>query len=275
MEYLLNQMTPWASLIMDTSDNPLVALWLKTGRIILMNRPHILVNVAMSADGKLDTVARMGISISSSADKARVDRLRASMDAVLVGGRTLIDEDPKLTVKSPALRAERIAKGLQENPVKVGLVSVADLRLDGFFLTAGPALKLIYTTSRTTPGQIIRLEKAGAQVFVVGRQRVDLFPVMESLYQQDIRNLMVEGGGTIVAEFFRLGLVDELTVYIAPCIFGGASAPTLADGLGFLSGQTLGLSLESLEKFDEAGGILVQYTVNTKGVLNGSHEHAN
>ncbi len=98
-----------------------------------MNRPHILVNVAMSADGKLDTVARKGISISSSVDKARVDRLRASMDAVLVGGRTLIDEDPKLTVKSPELRAERIAKGLEENPVKVGIVSVADLRLDGFF----------------------------------------------------------------------------------------------------------------------------------------------
>ncbi len=275
MDYPFSQMTPWASFIKDISDNPLVALWLKPGRIILMNRPHILVNVAMSADGKLDSVARKGISISSSADKARVDRLRASMDAVLVGGRTLIDEDPKLTVKSPALRGERIAKGLQENPVKVGIVSVSDLRLDGFFLTAGPARKLIYTTSLTTPGQIIRLEKTGAQVFVVGEQRVDLFPVMESLYQMDIRNLMVEGGGTIIAEFFRLGLVDELIIYIAPRIFGGASAPTLADGPGFLSGQTIGLSLESLEKFDDYGGILVHYTVNTKGVVNGSHEHAN
>jgi 2,5-diamino-6-(ribosylamino)-4(3H)-pyrimidinone 5'-phosphate reductase len=239
-----------------------------------MNRPHILVNVAMSADGKLDTVARKGISISSSADKARVDRLRASMDAVLVGGRTLIDEDPKLTVKSPALRAERIAKGLEENPVKVGIVSVADLRLDGFFLTAGRAWKLIYTTSRTTPGQVIRLEKAGAQVFVVGKQRVDLFPVMESLYQQDIRNLMVEGGGTIISEFFRLGLVDELTVYIAPHIFGGASAPTLADGPGFLQGQDPDLKLESLEKFDDEGGILVHYTIIQKGVNNGSNSHA-
>jgi 2,5-diamino-6-(ribosylamino)-4(3H)-pyrimidinone 5'-phosphate reductase len=231
-----------------------------------MNQPHTLVNAAMSADGKLDTVGRKGISISSFADKARVDRLRASMDAVLVGGRTLIDEDPKLTVKSPALRAERISRGLEENPAKVGIVIVADLKLDGFFLTAGPAWRLIYTTSRTTPGQIIRLEKAGAQVFVVGKQRVDLFAVMESLYRQDIRNLMVEGGGTIIAEFFRLGLVDELTVYIAPRIFGGASAPTLADGPGFLSGQNLGLSLGSLEKFDEDGGILIHYTINTKGV---------
>ena len=51
-------------------------------------------NVAMSVDGKLDSVARKGMTISSTADKARVDRLRSSMDAVLVGGRTLLDEDP-------------------------------------------------------------------------------------------------------------------------------------------------------------------------------------
>jgi len=226
-----------------------------------MNRPDVLVNVAMSADGKLDSVARKGITISSSADKARVDRLRASMDAVLVGGRTLLDEDPKLTVKSPELRAERAARGLEENPVKVGIVSVADLDPKGFFLTAGPARRLIYTTSRTTSEQIARLEAAGAQVFVVGGQYVDLSVALASLYDQGIRKLMIEGGGTIIAECFRLGLVDELTAYIAPHILGGASAPTLADGLGFFPGQAIGLNLESLEKFDDEGGILVHYTV--------------
>ena len=240
-----------------------------------MNRPHILVNVAMSADGKLDSVARKGTSISSSADKARVDRLRASMDAVLVGGRTLIDEDPKLTVKSAALRAERTARGLEENPAKVGIVSRADLKENGDFLTAGPARRLIYTTNRTNPDQITRLENTGAQVFVAGKLCVDLSTVMESLYSQGIHKLMVEGGGTIIAEFFRLGLVDELTVYIAPRVFGGASAPTLADGPGFLPGQAPGLYLETLEKFDDEGGILVHYTVDIKGVKNGSQPHAN
>ena len=226
-----------------------------------MSRPKVLINVAMSADGKLDTIARKGVSISSYADKARVDRLRASMDAVLVGGRTLLDEDPKLTVKSIALRAERKAAGLEENPVKVAIVSVADLKLDGFFLTDGPARRLVYTTRRTPPEQVARLENTGAQVFVLGEKRVDLSSVLESLYSQGIRNLLVEGGGTIIAEFFRLGLVDALTLYIAPRIFGGASAPTLADGPGFLPEQAPALRLESLEKFDEEGGVLVHYTV--------------
>lgn len=226
-----------------------------------MHRPHVLVNVAMTADGKLDSVARQGASISSPADKARVDSLRARMDAVLVGGRTLIDEDPKLTVKSPELRAERTGRGLEANPSKVGIVSVADLKLDGSFLTAGPARRLIYTTSRTRPEQITRLKNAGARVFVTGLQRVDLDAALASLYDQGIRELMVEGGGTIIAEFFRLDLVDELMQYIAPRIFGGASAPTLADGPGFLACQAPALNLDSVEKFGDEAGILVHYTI--------------
>ena len=63
------------------------------------DRPHILVNVAMSADGKIDCVERGGASISSAADMERVDRLRAQVDGVIVGGHTLIEGDPRLTVK--------------------------------------------------------------------------------------------------------------------------------------------------------------------------------
>ena len=226
-----------------------------------MNRPRLLVNVAMSADGKLDSAARTGVTISSTPDKARVDRLRAGMDAVLVGGRTLLNEDPKLTVKSLALRSERKAAGLEENPVKVGVVSLADLKLDGNFMTAGPSRRLIYTTKRTPPGQVLRLENAGAQVFLMGDQRVDCLAMLASLYDQGIRKLMVEGGGTIIAEFFRFNLVDELMLYIAPRIFGGSSAPTLVDGPGFLPDHLPLLHLEAAEEFDDDGGVFIRYLV--------------
>jgi 2,5-diamino-6-(ribosylamino)-4(3H)-pyrimidinone 5'-phosphate reductase len=226
-----------------------------------MNRPYTIVNVAMSADGKLDTVSRKGTTISSMADKTRVDRLRASMDAIVVGGKTLLNEDPKLTVKSPTFRLERKASGMDENPTKVGIVSVANLNPDGNFMTAGSARRLIYTTRRTTPEQVGVLENAGAQVFVIGERRVDLAAVAESLYSQDIRKIMVEGGGTIIAEFFRLDLVDELTLYIAPQIFGGATAPTLADGPGFSAGQTRLLRLEAVDEFDEQGGVFLHYLI--------------
>ena len=226
-----------------------------------VQRPFVLVNVAMSLDGKIDTAARAGASISSAADKARVDRLRAGVDAVLVGGRTLLDEDPKLTVKSLALREERKALGQPENPAKVGLASVADLAPAGEFMTAGPARRLIYTTARTAPGQVARLREAGAEVFLLDGERPDPAAVLESLHGLGIRRLLVEGGGTILAEFFRLGLVDEVSVYVAARIFGGASAPTPADGPGFILEQAPHLQLLSAEKFDSEGGVLLQYTI--------------
>ncbi|MBE3118636.1 MAG: dihydrofolate reductase family protein, partial [Candidatus Atribacteria bacterium] len=95
----------------------------------------------------------------------------------------------------------------------------------------------------------------------MGQERVDLVAVFRSLHEAGIRSVLVEGGGTLIAELFRLDLVDELTIYIAPKIFGGNSAPTLADGHGFLPNQAPGLKLESVEKFDNEGGILVHYFV--------------
>jgi 2,5-diamino-6-(ribosylamino)-4(3H)-pyrimidinone 5'-phosphate reductase len=229
-----------------------------------MERPHVHVNVAMSLDGKIDTAARTGAPISPAADKARVDRLRAGADAVLVGGRTLLDEDPKLAVKSLALREERKALGLPENPAKVGIVSVADLKPDGDFMTAGPARRLIFTTGRTDPGQVARLREAGVEVFVLDGEQPELTSVLESLHGLGIRRLLVEGGGTILAEFFRLGLVDEVSVYVAARIFGGASAPTPADGPGFPFEQATRLQLVSAEKFDGEGGVLLQYSIPHK-----------
>src|SRR5260221_4145459 len=84
-----------------------------------MNRPFVFINVAMTADGKIDTFARTGAAISSQRDKERVDQLRAASDAVMVGGRTLLDEDPKLTVKSEELRAEPDPLGLASNPIRM------------------------------------------------------------------------------------------------------------------------------------------------------------
>ena len=63
-------------------------------------RPYVFLNMAMTADGKIDTVERRGARISGAADSARVDRLRAGADAVMIGGRTLLSEDPRLTVRA-------------------------------------------------------------------------------------------------------------------------------------------------------------------------------
>jgi 2,5-diamino-6-(ribosylamino)-4(3H)-pyrimidinone 5'-phosphate reductase len=214
----------------------------------------------MTADGKIDTAARQGAAISSPDDWERVDRLRAESDAVMVGGRTLLGEDPRLTVKSPGLRAGRCSRGLDENPVKVGITSEAVPALDSRFLTTGPARVMLFTTSRAVPSQIARLREQGVWVFVMGDRRVDLVAAMRHLRDHGVERLLVEGGGTLNSELLKQRLVDELYLYLAPLIFGGADAPTLADGVGLSLKEALQLELRSVESLRD-GGIVVHYTV--------------
>jgi len=223
-------------------------------------RPYIFINAAMTADGKIDAFERKGSAISSKRDKERVDELRALSDAILVGGKTLLAENPKLTVKSAARRAERIRRGLSPNPIKVGIVTVADIPLTGDFIEAGGARKVIFTTSQTSKEMIEALRSHDVEVFAHDLPRVDLQLAMQTLKKIGVERLMVEGGATLNFELLRLRLVDELMIYVAPMIFGGANAPTLADGPGLTRGQALELKLIDVEKWDD-GGVVLRYSL--------------
>ena len=223
-----------------------------------MNRPFVFINVAMTADGKIDTFERKGAAISSPQDKERVDQLRASADAIMVGGRTLLDEDPKLTVKSEALRAERVGRGLSPNPVKVGIVSEANIRTDSQFLNAGPADIVIFTTRRTSKESLSLFKSQRVDVYMDDKEKVDLHNALATLKDLGIERLMVEGGGTLNFELLRLGLVDEITAYVAPMIFGGQSAPTLAAGSGLKRSEAIPLKLVEAETWED-GGVLLKY----------------
>ncbi len=225
-----------------------------------MNRPYIFINAAMTADGKIDTFERKGSAISSKRDKERVDELRALSDAILVGGNTLRDENPKLIVKSEARRAERIQRGLSPNPIKVGIITLADFALKGDFIEAGESRKVIFTTSRTSNKTIETLRALGVEIFVHDAPRVDLTLAMQTLKKIGVDRLMVEGGATMNFELLHLGLVDEVNIYLAPMIFGGANAPTLADGFGVTRDHALNMKLIHVET-GEDGGVLLKYVM--------------
>ena len=225
-----------------------------------MNRPYVFINVAMTADGKIDTFERTGASISSQRDKERVDQLRADSDAILVGGKTLLDEDPKLTVKSEVLRSDRVARGLSPNPVKVGIVTQANIQADSTFLNAGPAGIVIFTTRQTSNAQVSFLKSRGVKVYVGDSERVNLPNALTTLKELGINRLMVEGGATLNFELLNLGLVDEVTACVAPMIFGGETAPTMVAGSGLVRSEAIPLKLNHVEKFDD-GGVLLQYLI--------------
>jgi 2,5-diamino-6-(ribosylamino)-4(3H)-pyrimidinone 5'-phosphate reductase len=230
-----------------------------------MDRPFVCMNAAATADGKIDTFERHGASISSPRDKERVDKLRADADAVMIGGRTLHGEDPKLTVKSALLRAEREALGLPPNPAKVAVASQLEIKPDSNFLGAGAARIILFTTSRTSESQLALVRSRGAEVYILDAdraERVDVTAALGVLKKQGINRLLVEGGATLNFELLDLGLVDELTIFVAPMIFGGDSAPTLAGGFGLARNAAITLKLVRSEQSDD-GGVLLHYQLSS------------
>jgi 2,5-diamino-6-(ribosylamino)-4(3H)-pyrimidinone 5'-phosphate reductase len=97
-------------------------------------------------------------------------------------------------------------------------------------------------------------------VFVHAGERVDLWEMMHTLKELGVNRLMVEGGATLNFELIKLGLVDEVSAYVAPMIFGGERAPTMASGPGFERGEAVPLKLMGVEGWDD-GGVLLHYKV--------------
>jgi 2,5-diamino-6-(ribosylamino)-4(3H)-pyrimidinone 5'-phosphate reductase len=224
-------------------------------------RPYVVINVAASVDGKIDTVQRRGAAISSERDRLRVDGLRASVDAVMVGGRTVVDEDPRLTVKSAELRAARRARGAPENPAKVAVVSHPRINPRGRFVTAGPARVIVFTPLADAEVAWAELKANGVEVFALGTGRVDLGAAMAKLAELGFARVLVEGGGSLNFELLRLGFADEIHAYVAPLIFGGASAPTLADGDGLVREAAVRLNRQDVEVHED-GGVVLRYQVS-------------
>jgi 2,5-diamino-6-(ribosylamino)-4(3H)-pyrimidinone 5'-phosphate reductase len=177
----------------------------------------------------------------------------------MVGGRTLLQEDPRLTVRSAELRAERAARGEPENPAKVGVVSRPDLRPDCRFLSVGPARIILFTCGPESESGWLR--DRHVEVHSSGDSRVDLVLALEKLADRGIRRLLVEGGGTLNFELLRLGLVDEVRVFVAPLLLGGASAPTLADGAGLAREHAIKLRPTDVEQWQD-GGLMLRYMVD-------------
>ena len=207
----------------------------------------------MSADGKISSKERKQIRISGKEDLLRVDELRASSDAIMVGVGTVLADDPGLRVKSKLLQKKRKDKGQPEEPLRIVADSNAITPAKARIL--GPGCLIAVTHSATED----RLEmlRPGCEIFECGSEIVDLPGLLEELYDRGIRRLMVEGGARLNWSLIELGLVDEMYVYIGGLIIGGERAPSLVDGSGFQNSFPR-LSLQSVQRLDE--GLLLHWS---------------
>ncbi|WP_254768635.1 2,5-diamino-6-(ribosylamino)-4(3H)-pyrimidinone 5'-phosphate reductase [Salinilacihabitans rarus] len=217
---------------------------------------HVVVNVAMSADGKLSTRRREQVRISGDEDFARVDRLRADSDAVVVGVGTVLADDPHLTVKDPALRERRREAGRSENPARVVVDSRARTPPDARVLDDEATTYLC--TSEAAPVDARAALADRARLVTAGDDRVDLLRAFAALQAEGLERVMVEGGGELIFSLFDAGLVDELSAFVGPTVIGGRDAPTPADGEGFVEAFPE-LALEDVERLDD--GVLLSWRV--------------
>ncbi|HII98121.1 MAG TPA: 2,5-diamino-6-(ribosylamino)-4(3H)-pyrimidinone 5'-phosphate reductase [Methanoregula sp.] len=225
-------------------------------------RPYVVVNVAMSADGKLSTRERRQVKISGPGDFARVDRLKAGCDAVMIGIGTVLADDPSLTVKADECRKLRRDRGENEHPARIVIDSTARIPPDASILHKGEGERIVAVSARADTQRVANLKK-NATVIVVGDEEVDLALLMDELSTRGIQRVMVEGGGTIIAGLLAAGLVDEIYTFIGNIIIGGRDAPTLADGPGFtLEEDFLRLTLLEAKKMED--GILLHWIVNNQ-----------
>ncbi len=228
-------------------------------------RPFVFINAAMSADGKIASTLRKQTRISGSLDFDRMDELRASSDAVMVGIGTVLSDNPSLTVKSKERREKRRRDGEDENPVRIVVDSTARTPSDADIFKKGEGKRII-AISENAPTEKVKLLAKQAEIIVSGEKSVDLEKLLFELKARGINRLMVEGGATLNWGLISSGLVDEIYTFIGNIIIGGRTAPTLVDGEGFIS-DFCKLSLISCERRED--GVLIRWEVrNQKDVHN-------
>ncbi|MQY07736.1 2,5-diamino-6-ribosylamino-4(3H)-pyrimidinone 5'-phosphate reductase [Actinomadura sp. RB68] len=177
----------------------------------------------MSVDGYIDDATPERLRLSSPADFDRVDGVRASCDAILVGANTVRRDDPKLLLRSETRRAARVARGLPADLTKVTMTWSGDLDPGSRFFTTGDAPKLVYAPTSAAAATAARLGDR-AEVIDAG-DPLGLPVLLADLAARGVRRLMVEGGGGIHTRFLTAGVVDELQLVIAPFFIGDPSAP--------------------------------------------------
>ena len=210
-------------------------------------RPHVIINCAMSADGKIALPSRKQTRISNSEDMKRVYELRNHCDAIMVGIETVLSDDPKLTVKESYVPNPK-------QPIRIVLDSGGRIPDDAEVLSSHSPT--IIAVSESCERKI-----DGAETIVCGEKQVDLPKLLDILEGKGIKTLLVEGGETVIWSFLRQKIANELYIFIGSMVIGGTQSPTPAGGEGAKNeDEILPLTLVNVSQI--GNGVLLHYGVD-------------
>ncbi|MFH1685581.1 MAG: bifunctional diaminohydroxyphosphoribosylaminopyrimidine deaminase/5-amino-6-(5-phosphoribosylamino)uracil reductase RibD [Candidatus Micrarchaeota archaeon] len=185
----------------------------------ISKKPFVAIKMAMSADGKSATKTGDSKWISCAKSREFVARLRADYDAVMVGARTVIKDNPRLTARIPGAK----------NPIRVIVDGKLKIPLNSKVVQNGT---IIVITKQASLKKINAIKAAGADVFVCGEDRIDLKALIRSLSAMGIKKILIEGGSELNAGAVEAGIVDKFYIFVAPKIIGGVDAPGIIGGSG-------------------------------------------
>lgn len=189
-------------------------------KYITTGRPFVIAKCAMTLDGKIATHAGHSQWVTGEAARRKVHEMRNEVDAIMVGSRTLMLDNPSLTT--------RLDIPDTRDPVRV--ILDADEYLDEnrkvFTLDSDAPTWVAVCHDREYPfaAQTIHVPAGGCGV--------DMSAVMVELGRREIASLLIEGGGTTLASAFEAGIVDVVRFFVAPKIIGGHGAITPVEGAG-------------------------------------------
>ena len=225
----------------------------------ITSRPHVSVNMAMSLDGKISTYKREDISLGTEHDRRMMDELRAEVDAVIVGSGTVAHDGFPILIRYDDLRAGRLERGRPPHPINVTMSRALSLPSTRPFFQHPETEKIVFTT-RAAPASRVKRFGRIAEVVVLPRRTLSPAVLLEELRRRGINRVLLEGGGEVHFAFAREGVIDEIYITLTPRLIGGASAPTVLDGKGFLAADHIELRLLSTKRIGDE--LYLRYAVD-------------
>lgn len=206
--------------------------------------PYVVMKYAMTMDGKIATVTGASKWITGETARQHVHQTRNRYAAIMVGVGTILADNPALTC--------RLSGG--GNPVRIVCDSHLHTPLDSHVVTTAQAIKTIIATTNTDVVRQEAYRQKGVELVVTTAQngRVNLPELMVHLGNRGIDSILLEGGGTLHFTALETEIVHKLQCYIAPKLFGGATATSPVMGAGFKAVENkIRLHNTTITQFDE------------------------
>jgi diaminohydroxyphosphoribosylaminopyrimidine deaminase/5-amino-6-(5-phosphoribosylamino)uracil reductase len=194
-------------------------------KLLATGRPYVHAKWAMTLDGKIATRTGDSKWISNESSRRRVHALRGRMDAIIVGSGTVRADDPLLTARPPGPRT----------PLRIVLDRAAALPRDSQLVRTAREVPVLVVAADTAPEEHLQdLRALGVEVLALpaGDRVGTLLALLDELGRRRLTNVLVEGGSGVLGSFLDAGAIDEVHVFVAPRLAGGAAALTPVGGQG-------------------------------------------